>query len=120
MLGLAASAVTVGTRAEADTAQATFAWLLPMTAICALALAVAVAARSASAGAGAGVAAWIILVLASSVTGQPGTPGTPGASGTPRLTTAITDARFYLPYLLVAACCAAAVSYATRPQRGIK
>jgi hypothetical protein len=117
LLGLAASAVTLGTRAQADTAQVTFAWLLPMTAICALALAVAVAARSASAGAGAGVAAWIILVLASGVSGQSATPGAPGSA---KLTAAITDVRLYFPYLVVAACCAVAVIYATRPQRGIK
>jgi hypothetical protein len=116
MLGLAASAVTLGTRAGASTAQVTFAWLLPMTAICALALAVAVAARSASAGAGVGVAVWIILVLASGAASQPGAPG----ASSPQLTAAITDARLYLPYLAVAACCAAVVCYATRPQRGIK
>jgi hypothetical protein len=116
VLGLAASAVPLGAKAQADTAQITFAWLLPMAAICALALAVAVAARSAIAGAGAGVAVWIILVLASGVAGQPGTPG----AAQPELTAAITDARFYLPYLAVAACCAALVGYATRPQRGIK
>jgi hypothetical protein len=123
VLGLAASAVTLGTRAEANTAQITFAWLLPMTAICALALAVAVAARSASAGAGAGVAAWTILVLASSVSSQPGAPSQPGQAGAAAshdLTAAITDVRLYLPYLAVAACCAAAVIYATRPRRGIK
>jgi len=116
LLGLAASAVALGTRAEADTAQVTFAWLLPMTAICALALAVAVAARSASAGAGAGVAVWIILVLASGAASQSGTPG----AVNPHLTAAITDARLYLPYLAAAACCAAVVIFATRPQRGIK
>jgi hypothetical protein len=116
VLGIAASAVTLGTRAEADTAQVTFAWLLPMTAICALALAVAVAARSASAGAGVGVAVWIILVLASGAASQSGTPG----AADPRLTAAVTDARLYLPYLAAAACCAAVVIYATRPQRGIK
>ena len=116
VFGLAASAIPLGTKAQADTAQITFAWLLPMAAICALALAVAVAARSAIAGAGAGVAAWIILVLASSVAGQTGTPGATQHVLTP----AITDTGFYLPYLAIAACCAAVVSYATRPQRGIK
>ncbi len=64
VLGLIASAATLGTHVSADTAQLTVAWLLPMTAACALALAVAVAIRSAIAGAGAGVGAWIILVLA--------------------------------------------------------
>jgi hypothetical protein len=119
LLGLAASAATaatMGTRASADTMELTFAWLLPMTAICALTLAVAVAARSASAGAGTGVAAWIILVLARSAAVAPATPGTPGG----QLTAAITDPSLYLPYLAVAACCAAAVIFATRPQRGIQ
>lgn len=115
VLGLAASAVgaaILGTKASAGTAQLTFAWLIPMTAICALTLAVAVAARSASAGAGAGMAAWIIVVLARSAASA--TSAAPGA----RLTAAITDSNLYLPYLAVAVCCAAIVSYATRPQRG--
>jgi hypothetical protein len=116
-LGLAASAVTLGTRAEANTAQVTFAWLLPMTAVCALTLAVAVAVRSASAGAGVGVAVWIIFVLARSVTSLPTGPGPQGAPGV-HLTAAITDPNLYLPYLAVAACCAVAVMYVSRPQRG--
>ena len=41
VLGLIASAATLGTHASTGTAQLTFAWLLPMTAACALALAVA-------------------------------------------------------------------------------
>ena len=45
VLGLIASAATLGTHASTGTAQLTFAWLLPMTAACALALAVAVAVR---------------------------------------------------------------------------
>ena len=116
LLGLVASAATIGTAASAGTVTLTFAWLLPMTAICALALAVAVAARSASAGAGAGVAAWIILVLARGLASAPS--GAPGSAPGVHLTAAITDANLYLPYLAVAVCCAAAVIYATRPQRG--
>jgi len=119
LLGLAASgaaAATLGGRASADTAQLTFAWLLPMTAVCALTLAVAVAVRSASAGAGAGVAAWVILVLARSASVTPSAPGAPAGT----LTAAITDPALYLPYAAVAACCVAAVIYATRPQRGIQ
>jgi hypothetical protein len=112
VLGLVASIATIGTTASAHAAQLTFAWLIPMTAVCALALAVAVAARSASVGAAAGVAAWIIVVLAQS-TANSAAPNT-GV----RLTTAITDPSLYLPYLAVAACCAAVVVYATRPQRG--
>jgi|HubBroStandDraft_1064217.scaffolds.fasta_scaffold07987_4 hypothetical protein len=100
-LGLAASA------ASGAIASLTFGWLLPMTAICALALAVATAARSASVGAGAGVSAWVITVLASRT-----------ASG--QLTASVTNADTYLPYLAVAACCAAIVIYATRPQRGLQ
>ncbi len=112
VLGLAASAATIGTTASAHAAQLTFAWLIPMTAICALALAVAAAARSANAGAAAGVAAWIIVVLAQSAAST--TPGTPEA----RLSDAVTDPALYLPYLAIAACCAVIVGYATRPQRG--
>ena len=112
VLGLAASAATIGTTASAHAAQLTFAWLIPMTAICALALAVAVAARSAQVGAGAGVAAWIIVVLAQSAAST-----TPGVSEA-RLSAAVTDPGLYLPYLAVAACCAVIVGYATRPQRG--
>ena len=78
-----------------------------MTAVCALALAVAVAARSALVGAGAGVAAWVITVLAART-----------ASG--QLTASVTNSYSYLLYLAVAACCAAIVIYATRPQRGLQ
>jgi hypothetical protein len=65
------------------------------------------------------VAAWIFVVL-----GQSTLNATPGTSGVPdlavRLTSAITDPDLYLPYLAAAACCAAFVYYATRPQRGIQ
>lgn len=101
VLGLLASV------ASGAAAALTFGWLIPMTAVCALALAVAVAARSAAVGAAAGVAAWVITVLASQ-----------SASG--RLTDAVTGAYAYLPYLAAAACCAAIVMYATRPQRGLQ
>jgi hypothetical protein len=85
----------------------TFGWLLPMTAVCALALAVAVAFRSAVVGAGAGVAAWAIAVL-----------GGQTASG--QLTASVTNAHADLPYLAVAACCAAIVIYAIGPERGLQ
>jgi hypothetical protein len=101
VLGLLASA------ASGAAAALTFGWLLPMTAVCALALAVAVAARSAVVGAGAGVAAWAITVLASDT-----------ASG--QLTASVTNAGAFLPYLAVAACCAAVVIYAVRPERGLQ
>lgn len=97
-LGLLASAVS------GAAAALTFGWLVPMTAVCALALAVAVTIRSASVGAVAGVAAWTITVLASQT-----------ASG--QATAAATNEHAYLPYLTVAACCAAIAGYATRPQR---
>jgi hypothetical protein len=100
-LGLVASA------ASGTVASITFAWLIPMTAICALTLAVAVAARSAIVGAATGVAAWMITVLANRT-----------ASG--QLTATITNTQTYLPYFAVAACAAAAVLYATRPQRGLQ
>ena len=112
VLGLVASAATIGTTASAHAAQLTFAWLIPMTAICALALAVAVAARSASVGAGAGVAAWIIVVLAESAAST--TPGTSEA----HLSAAVTDSVFVVPYLASAACCGAVVLLATRIPRG--
>jgi hypothetical protein len=101
VLGLLASA------ASGAAAALTFGWLIPMTAVCALALAVAVAARSALVGAGAGVAAWVIAVLA-------------GQTAAGQLTAAVTNTYSYLPYLGVAACCAAIVIYATRPQRGLQ
>jgi hypothetical protein len=99
-LGLAASAVS------GAVASLTFGWLLPMTAICGLTLAVAVAARSANVGAATGVAAWVITVLANRT-----------ASG--QLTATVTNTETYLPYLAAAACAAAVVAYATRPQRGL-
>lgn len=100
-LGLAASA------ASGAAASLTFGWLLPMTAICGLTLAVAVAARSANVGAATGLAAWVITVLANRT-----------ASG--QLTATVTNAETYLPYLAAAACAAAVIAYATRPQRGLQ
>jgi hypothetical protein len=100
-LGLLASA------ASGAAAALTFGWLLPMTAISALALAVAVAARSAVVGASAGVAGWVITVLASQTAGG-------------SLSVSVTDANAYLPYLAVAACCAAFALYSIRPQRGLQ
>jgi ABC-type transport system involved in multi-copper enzyme maturation permease subunit len=128
VLGLIASAATLGTRASTGTlhlttVQLTFAWLLPMTAACALALAVAVAVRSAIVGAGAGVGAWLTLVLAHGVANQSATAGAANSTGgglsAAALTSAVTDANLYLPYLAVAACCAAIVLFAIRPQRGL-
>jgi hypothetical protein len=86
------------------TAAITFAWLIPMTAVCALTLAVAVLARSAAAGALTGVLAWGATVLASRVS-------------TGAFTGAVTDSTTYLPYLAVAACAAAVIGHATRTQR---
>jgi hypothetical protein len=114
VLGLIASAASLGTHGPTGTAQLTFAWLLPMTAACALALAVAVAARSELVGAVAAVSAWIILVLARGAADRVGR----GLSAS-ALTPAITDANLYLPYLAVAACCAVIVLFATRSQRGL-
>ncbi len=82
----------------------TFAWLIPMTAVCALTLAVAVVTRSASAAALTGVLVWGTTVLASRVSA--------GA-----FTAAVTDGGAYLPYLAVAACAAAVIGYSTRTQR---
>jgi hypothetical protein len=101
VLGLLASL------ASGAAAALTFGFLIPMTAVCALALAVAVAARSALVGAGAGVAGWVITVLSART-----------ASG--QLTASVTNMYSYLPYLAAAACCAAIIAYATRPQRGLQ
>jgi len=98
-LGLVASA------ASGTAAGVTFGWLIPMTAVCALALAVATVARSANAGAAAGLAAWVITVLA-------------GQAAAGRFTAVVTEAVLILPYLAVAACCAAIAVYATRIPRG--
>jgi hypothetical protein len=101
VLGLLASAASGAATAL------TFAWLIPMTAVCALALAVAVAVRSALVGAAAGIAAWVITVLSAQT-----------ASG--RLTASVTSVSTYLPYLAVAACCAVIVIYGTRPRKGLQ
>ena len=116
-LGLIASAATLGTHASTGTVQLTVGWLLPMTAACALALAVAVAVRSAVAGAGAGAGAWIILVLGYGAAGRPAGAG--GGLSAAALSSVVADANLYLPYLAVAACCAAIVLLVTRPQRGL-
>ena len=117
-LGLAASLATLGTTAGHHAAELTFGWLIPMTAVCALTLAVAVAVRSAAVGAGAGVAAWIVVVLGRSALAGTASSTGPVPSATAGLAAAVTDPNLYLPYLAVAACCAAVVYYVTRPQRG--
>ncbi|MEV4136777.1 hypothetical protein AB0J72_31950 [Dactylosporangium sp. NPDC049742] len=98
LLGLGAS-VASGTATAV-----TFGWLVPMTAVCALALAAATLARSANAGVAAGVAGWVITVLSGRV-----------AAG--RMTAAVTEAALVVPYLTVAACCAAVALFATRLTR---
>jgi hypothetical protein len=100
ILGLVASA------ASGAVAAVTFGWLVPMTAVCALALAAATLGRSANAGVLVGLAGWLITVLsARAVTGQ--------------FTAAITSTALIVPYLLVAACCAAIAMYATRIPGGM-
>jgi hypothetical protein len=110
-LGLVASGITYWATASGlhsvgghAAAAVTFAWLIPMTAVCALTLAVAVVARSASVGALTGVLAWAATVLASRASA--------GA-----FTTAVTDTAAYLPYLAVAACATAVIGYASRTPR---
>jgi len=107
-LGLVASAVSVlagsGPAGSGAAAVLTFGWLIPMTAVCALALAAATLARSANVGVAAGLGGWAITVLSA------------GSAG--HFTAVLTDSAFVLPYLAVAACCAAVVLYATRIPRG--
>jgi hypothetical protein len=98
-LGLAASA------ASGTAAAVTFGWLVPMTAVSALALAAATVTRSASTGATAGLAAWAITVLS-----------VRSASG--QVTAAIASSALVLPYLALAAACAAVAWFATRIPRG--
>ena len=119
-LGIVASVATLGTTTGAHTAELTFGWLIPMTAVCALTLAVAVAVRSAAVGAGAGVAAWIVVVLGRSDLASTASASGPAPSASASLAAAVTDPNLYLPYLAVAGCCAAIVYYITRPQRGVQ
>jgi hypothetical protein len=114
-IGLAVSAVTYlvtgqglhgagGHDTAAMTAAITFAWLIPMAAVCALTLAAAVVTRSATVGALTGVLAWSATMLASRVS-------------TGAFSSAVTDSRTYLPYLAVAACALAVIWYASLTQR---
>lgn len=108
-LGLAASGLADAMAASAASgvaAAVTFGWLVPMTATCGLALAAATLTRSANVGVTVGAASWAITVLA-------------GQVATGRLTVVITDSSLVLPYLAVAACCAAIAAYAIRTPRGI-
>jgi hypothetical protein len=98
-LGLAASV------ASSTVAAITFGWLVPMTAVSALALAVATVTRSANAGVTAGLGAWAITVLSVST-----------ASG--QVTPAVNSSVLVIPYLAVAAACAAIAWFATRLPRG--
>lgn len=99
VLGVAAAALS------GAAAAVTFGWLVPMTAVCALALAAATVAQSAEVGMAAGLASWLISVLA-------------GKAATGRFIAAVTDSALVLPYLAVAACCAAIAWFATRIPRG--
>jgi hypothetical protein len=96
-----------GHAAAAETAALTFAWLIPMTAVCVLTLAVAVLSRSASVGAFTGALSWGTAVLASRMS-------------TGAFTAAVTDTAAYLPYLAVAACALAVTGYAMRNPRGLQ
>jgi hypothetical protein len=98
-LGLAASA------ASGAAVGITFAWLVPMTAVCSLALAAATVARSANAGVAAGLGGWTIMVLSTEVAGG-------------RFTAAISNSALILPYLAFAALCGAIALQATRHPRG--
>jgi hypothetical protein len=109
-LGLVASAASLlpgtGPAASGTAAALTFGWLIPMTAMCALALAAATLARSAVVGTAVGLGGWAVTVLSA-------------AGSTGRFTAVLTDSAFVLPYLALAACCAAVVLYATRIPRGM-
>lgn len=106
LLALGASAVSP------TAAGIAFGWLVPMAAVSALALAVATVAESANSGVGAALAVWAITVIGSqSATGQ--------------VAAAVTRSVLVLPYLGVAACCAAVVLHSTfratrstRPTKG--
>jgi hypothetical protein len=98
-LGLAAAA------ASGIAAAVTFGWLIPMTAVSALALAAATVTRSANAGVATGLAGWAITVLSVDT-----------ASG--RVTIAVASSVLVLPYLAVAAACAAIAWFATRIPEG--
>lgn len=98
VLGLAASAFS------ATAAGLAFGWLVPMTAVSGLALAVAVVARSANAGVAAGTGLWVMAAL-----------GGQAAAGQPAA--AVSDRWLYLPYLIIAGCCAALVLIRTAQPR---
>jgi hypothetical protein len=98
-LGLAASAFS------ATAAGVAFGWLIPMTAVSGLALVVAVVTRSANVGVAAGAGVWAMTVL-----GGQAFAGQPAA--------AVSDRWLYLPYLVVAVCCAAIVLVKTSHPRG--
>ena len=117
VLGMAASAATLGHHGWAGTAQLTFGWLIPMTAVCALTLAVAVAVRSAARRRGRRRGR-LDHPRARPQRGRQHDQR--GAAVRRGLTSVITDANLYLPYLAVAACCAAIVYFVTRPQRGVQ
>ena len=97
-LGLAASAFS------ATAAGLAFGWLMPMTAVSALALTVAVVTRSANVGVAAGAGVWAMVVLGGqAVAGQPAA--------------AVSSRWLYVPYLVVAVCCAATVLVKTSQPR---
>lgn len=82
----------------------TFAWLVPMTAVCTLALAAATLARSANIGVGAALTSWAIIVLLVDVQ-------------THDLAAAVTRQTLIPLYLGITCVCMALVLYATRGRR---
>src|SRR5215472_9831950 len=105
VFGMNAALGVVASSASGAAAVVTLGWLVPMTAVCALALAAATVTRSANVGVAAGSAGWVIAVLA-------------GQAAEGRLTAAVTDSLFVVPYLALAACCGVVVLLATRIPRG--
>ncbi len=102
VLGLVASVFAGGVTAI------TFAWLVPMTAVCALALAAATLAGSANVGVGAALCGWAIMVLGTAVT-------TPSRAGviTYDLTAAVTRQALTPLYLGITVVCIGLALYAT-------
>lgn len=97
-LGLAASAASGAAMAL------TFGWLVPMTTVCTLALAAATLARSAGTGMAVGASGWLVAVASGQAAGG-------------GWTAALAGSDLFVPYLAVAAGCAAIVVYATRTER---
>lgn len=107
VFGLTALLGVIASLFAAEVTAITFAWLVPMAAVCALALAAATLARSANVGVGAALCGWAILVLGM-------------AAKTGSLAASVTQPALVPLYLAITVVCLMLGVYATSGERNTR